>query len=46
MKTITQEQLNILIKLRNELITDYNNKRTINYTQLRDLDILVDELNN
>ena len=44
-KTITLEQLIKLSQIRKDLIDNYNNDERPNYITVRDLDLLIDELN-
>ena len=41
---ITTDQLAQLAKIRTELIKNYNEKQVVNYTTVRDIDNLIEEL--
>jgi hypothetical protein len=44
MHAITTDQLAQLAKIRTELIKNYNEKQVVNYTTVRDIDNLIEEL--
>jgi hypothetical protein len=44
MHAITMDQLAQLAKIRTELIKNYNEKQVVNYTTVRDIDNLIEEL--
>ena len=41
---LTKEQLEQLSKIRKELIETYNNNEKVNYTTVRDIDNLIEEI--
>ena len=41
---LTAEQLEQLAKIRTELIETYNNNERVNYTTVRDIDNLIEEI--
>jgi len=44
MKTITTTQLQTLSQVRTQLIESYNDKETVNFITIRDLDNLIEEV--
>ena len=41
---LTKEQLIKLSKIRKELIEDYNERKVVNYTTVRDIDLLIEQI--
>jgi hypothetical protein len=41
---LTKEQLIKLSKIRKELIEGYNEKEVVNYTTVRDIDLLIEQI--